>query len=323
MQPNPFLQVNTRHFARESRPRYLFLVHAPRSAGESSACSVRSPAALYDLPEQTHDIFALDRFDAAKSLRDHLYWKCDERCNLVTWTTSLLFALHSGLHRHRKDDDDHEFEKIFLLMIDTCDFPERTLIKDLGAVNAVNTHGLQQIGYWEGYLTPRSEYSFGVYLSQGALDIEGRCVQVSFQTLIDLGLFELFPPLAAEAEWVKWVRWVIELREPFYRQEISISTADEVRIAVQLARDGFGGRWTFPAAAMLLALKPRANNDQAILEGFKAGFSEDEIRDLSLHDIQVDRDGLPELVQFEKLVNDIHRRFTGRDISSVFWSVRR
>ncbi|GFF33228.1 hypothetical protein IFM51744_02047 [Aspergillus udagawae] len=73
---------------------------------------------------------------------------------------------------------------------------------------------------------------------------------------------------------------------------------------------------------MLLALKPRANNDQVIIEESEAEFSEDEIRELSLHDIQVDRDKLPELVQFEDLGNDIHRHFTGRAINSVFWRVR-
>jgi hypothetical protein len=50
--------------------------------------------------------------------------------------------------------------------------------------------------------------------------------------------------------------------------------------------------------------------------------AEDEIRELSLHDIQLDRDRLPELVQFEDLCNDIHRHFTRWDINSVFWRVR-
>lgn len=159
-------------------------------------------------------------------------------------------------------------------MIDTRDFPERTFIKDLEAVNAFNTHEMQQIGYWDDYLARRNgDYYFGEYLSQGALHIQGRCVEVSFQTLIDLGLFELFPPLAVEAEWEKWARRVIELRQPFYKREIATPTADEVQTAIRLARDGFGGRWTFPVAAMLLGLKPRANNDQAILEGFEAEFS--------------------------------------------------
>jgi hypothetical protein len=90
---------------------------------------------------------------------------------------------------------------------------------------------------------------------------------------MDFGLFVLFPPLAVEAEWEKLARRVVELRQPFYRREICITTPDEVRTAVQLARDGFGGRWTFPVAAMLLALKPRANNDQVIIEGFEAEFS--------------------------------------------------
>jgi hypothetical protein len=50
--------------------------------------------------------------------------------------------------------------------------------------------------------------------------------------------------------------------------------------------------------------------------------TEDEIRDLSLHDIRIDSHGLPELVQFEKLVNDICRRFTGWDINSVRWRIQ-
>jgi hypothetical protein len=58
-----------------------------------------------------------------------------------------------------------------------------------------------------------------------------------------------------------------------FTDERFVTTPGEVRKAVQLARDGFGGRWTFPVAAMLLALKPRANNDQVIIEGFEAEFS--------------------------------------------------
>jgi hypothetical protein len=108
---------------------------------------------------------------------------------------------------------------------------------------------------------------------KGALDIHGKCLQVSFQMLINLGLFELFPPLAVEAEWEKWARRVIELRQPFYRREVSSSTPDEVRTAVRIARYGFGGRWKFPVAAMLLAFRPRAVNDQVIIEGFEAEIS--------------------------------------------------
>ncbi|KAG2026639.1 hypothetical protein GB937_001424 [Aspergillus fischeri] len=237
-------------------------------------------------------------FEAAKSLKNHLNWKCDANCNLMSWTTSLLFALQYGLYRHQKDDDRPAFEDIFLLMIDTRDFPEWTFIKDLEAVNALNDYAMR------------------------------RCEEVSFQKLIDLGLFELLPPLAVEAEWEKWARRAIELRQPFYRGEISSPVANEVERAVRIAGDGFGGRWTFPVAAMLLAFRPRAD-DQVILEGFKAEFSEDKIRELSLHDIQIDchvlpdgRDGLPELVQFKKLVNDVHRHFIGKDINSLFWTVR-
>jgi hypothetical protein len=57
--------------------------------------------------------------------------------------------------------------------------------------------------------------------------------------------------------------------------------------------------------------------------------TEDEIRDFSLHDIEIDchvlpddRDGLPELAQFKKLVNDVHRHFIGMDINSVFGTMQ-
>jgi hypothetical protein len=215
------------------------------------------------------DLFALAPSDAAKLLKDHLDWKCNDRCNLMSWTTSVLFALQHGLRRHRTDRLCPAFADIFLLMIDTRDFEEGTFIKDLEVVTALDTHDR----YWNDYLILRSTDYFGEYLSQGALDIQGKCVQVSFQTLIDLGLFALFPPLAVEAEWEKLARRVVELRQPFHRREVCITTPGEVRTAVQLARDGFGGRWTFPVAAMLLALKPRANNDQVIIEGFEAEFS--------------------------------------------------
>jgi hypothetical protein len=62
-------------------------------------------------------------------------------------------------------------------MIDTRDFQERTFIKDLEVVTALDTHD----GYWDDYLTLRSTDYFGEYLSQGRWISRGNVCRSAFR----------------------------------------------------------------------------------------------------------------------------------------------
>lgn len=116
-------------------------------------------------------------------------------------------------------------------------------------------------------------YYFGEYLTQGELDIEGKCAWISMQQMIELGLFELQPDLAKQDKWCQWANTVLKLRTPFaISQGASSTTHAEVRKAVTIA-GCLGDRWAVPMAAMLLALKPRRRNYPVILDGFKAMFA--------------------------------------------------
>lgn len=117
-------------------------------------------------------------------------------------------------------------------------------------------------------------YYFGEYLTQGNMDIRGRCVVTNMQRLIDIGLFELKPELGDKSKWGQWAKRVICLREPFETlQDAPIVTHAEVRKAIIIAGACFGDCWVFPVATMLLALKRRKRKNPVIVDGFAAMFA--------------------------------------------------
>ena len=97
-------------------PRYLFRLYAPKSAGKTDTLAVISPAAI-QFPTTAKNIFAYVPEEAAEKLNDHLMWRCDTGCNLMSWTSSLPVAIQHGLRRHISDRQG--LSEIFLLVIDT------------------------------------------------------------------------------------------------------------------------------------------------------------------------------------------------------------
>ncbi|RAQ52006.1 hypothetical protein AFGD_006333 [Aspergillus flavus] len=294
-------------------PRYLFRIVAPQSAGSTTTSKVKSPATTTSDRDRLEDLFQLDPIIAADRLNQHLRWMSghEQRCNLMSWTSSLLFALQYGLYRHSMDRGEPQLEEISLFIIDTRGFPEGTFVQDLEIMKVFETYhdALKNFGKLRG-----GENYFGEYLTQGELDIEGRCVKVSLQRMIDLGLFELHSGLGNRDGWNRWASRVTELRLDFQTGSPNPTTRSVVRKAITLAQSCFGDRWAAPLAAMLLALQPREQNDAIIIAGFSAMFSPVEIAGLSLKDIEIGDLRLPEGEQFGRLINSIHRAFTDTDI---------
>ena len=57
-------------------------------------------------------------------------WSAHEtRCNLMSWTSSLLFALQYGLYRHQTDCDEVGLLQVLLFVLDTRDFQEGHSLK--------------------------------------------------------------------------------------------------------------------------------------------------------------------------------------------------
>ena len=272
-------------------PRYLLRLYSPKTAGTTCLSHVIPPSVSSTSPQDSDDIFSLPEDEAAKRLNAHLrWWRTHEgTCNFMSWTTSLLFVLQYGLYRHRSEGSD--LSDINLMILDTHEFSPKTFIKDMEIVEffAPPSSGrpkpsVQKLESFRQLRRLRDcQYYFGEYLSQGDLDLTGRCVQVSLRTLLDLDLFRLMPELANEEHWGKWADAVLRVREPLKERKHLETTHDEVHKAITIAKSAFGGPWAIPVAAMLLSMKPRMTDDNIVIDGFKSMFS----CGLSLYRIQI------------------------------------
>ncbi|PYI05903.1 hypothetical protein BO78DRAFT_419221 [Aspergillus sclerotiicarbonarius CBS 121057] len=311
--PNPFQKVHLRSFASNQIPTYLFRLVAPDTDGSTSTSAVTSRALMDSESNHPEDIFRLGQAEAAALVYEHLDWKCDDRCNFMSWTSSLLFALQYGLFRHRKVRSKPDLSEILLFILDTRGFPEGTFIKDLDIIDAFKKHSdeLRSFSALRRRETRSNrQFYFGEYLTQGELNIQGKCATVSLQQMIDHGLFDLYPRLRNQDKWNLLAIRVLELREDF--AQLPSTTPFEVRKAIEIAQGCFTNRWIVPFAAMLLSLKARDPNDAEIVARLSEINSPEE---LDLQKIQIDVYDLPEVRQFARIINSVHRESKDSDIS--------
>lgn len=102
-QPNPSQLRQMSSFKQNDVPRYLFRVAAPSTAGQTTDSYIIPPASDCGRAEKTREIFKLQPRETATRLNEHLRWwpSHESMCNLMSWTSFLLFALQHGLHRHK------------------------------------------------------------------------------------------------------------------------------------------------------------------------------------------------------------------------------
>ena len=263
-------------------PRYLFRVYTPKSRGITDAIWTKSmDARLGSLIPSDRDIFARDNDrQVAGMLHRHLNWWMGQEDNLVSWTSSLLFAIMYIFYLHASSRDGSAFGSIFLCVVDTTDLPRGVFLRDMDLIEAY----LPFDGSLKNFRNLRlrkhksrsGSYYFGEYFSQGALKIEGKCQVVPAKAMIDRGLYDLQPEFRDFAEWEKqlypppWAEPVLRLREEFYqegveRQSMSTKELDAVMHIAEL----FSPRWRLPVAANLIALRPRQRRDVGLLSRFR------------------------------------------------------
>jgi hypothetical protein len=92
-------------------PRFLFRVHSPGSCGITDRLWTRSKDARHDIPSSRLDVFARSDKEVAAMIHRHLMWK-EGLDNLVSWTSSLPFALVYMFHLHANARDGSDFEDI-------------------------------------------------------------------------------------------------------------------------------------------------------------------------------------------------------------------
>ncbi|PKS11295.1 hypothetical protein jhhlp_003057 [Lomentospora prolificans] len=288
-------------------PKYLFRVHSPTTAGETSLNTVMPPACHHGTQHTGKDLFAMKAKDAASLINRHLRWDPahEDQCNLISWTSSLLFALQYGLYKNLGSRKRSQLTEINILVLDTSEFPTGTFMNDLDLIDYFADHdtssgkdlkslGRLRRGSWG--------YYFGEYISQGRLDIKGQCKQATMQDLIDLGLFTFLPELGQRDKWVLWANRVLELRKV---DESPVSTQSVVRRAVVIATAGFGDDFAIPIAIMLLALKNTRPDDPTILRGFATMFTAEELGAVTPRQMKINPYHMPEVSRFGDLMREI------------------
>jgi hypothetical protein len=257
-------------------PRYLFRVSTPKSETTTDRFWVKSKDAKCASVYSRVDILAQgDNQQVARMLNGHLNWEHNDT-NLVSWTSSLLFACQLIFYRHNHWKDGSSLDEIDLYIIDTATFPKGVFLRDMDLIHAYQSFE-PDLQDFENLRNKRhyyfaGSYYFGEYLSQGALRIEGKCQTVSAQAILDHGLFVLQPDLkkSLETQDPKLANEVVRLREVFYQNEADRqpTTSEELQAMIDIAQL-FGSPWRFPIAANLIALRPRQRGDSAILHAFR------------------------------------------------------
>ncbi|KAJ6102480.1 hypothetical protein N7486_004907 [Penicillium sp. IBT 16267x] len=254
-------------------PQYLFrvLFHG-KSDGETTKVWAKSKDAKKGNPGRETNILDGDRAEMADMLNRHLWWEGGNLSNLLSWTSSLLFALQYVFYRHHTDRV--ALEDITLFVIDTTKFPKGAFARDMDLIYIFRefSDGLRNME------TPRTNHAntsaslccfyFGEYFSQGALKIEGKCRSTTGKEIIDKGLFslraEFKDSLKPQVEdHLKWAKRVLELRKCFVH-EVGDEKKEDLELQIAIAfRIGslFGPSWEPPIAASLLGLRPRSARD--------------------------------------------------------------
>ncbi|KAH0420028.1 hypothetical protein CcaCcLH18_14206 [Colletotrichum camelliae] len=204
-------------------------------------------------------------------INTHLRWWEGSSDNLVSWTTSLLFALVYIFHLRANIRDSSIFADIQLCVLDTSSFPQGVFLRDMDLIGAYKRYNSQltELGLLRLKQHRRLPgfYYFGEYLSQGVLKIEGKCQIVSAQAMIDRGLYTILPQLEDFAQWEvqakpPWASAVIELRHELYANvsERQRTSCDGLKAVINIS-ELFGRGWRMPMAINILALSPHRSDD--------------------------------------------------------------
>jgi hypothetical protein len=220
------------------------------------------------------DIFAReDNEQVASMLNTHLRWWESLEDNLVSWTSSLLFALVYIFHLHANSRDGSAFEDIFLCIIDTTMFPKGVFLRDMDLIEVY----LSFDAALENFNNLRFEEGLVLWRIPVARCIEDRRQMpncFSSGDIIDQGLYDLRREFEEFAHWEPfptppWAYPVVDLRKDLYQIECPEISKEKLRVAVNIAQL-FGPRWTLPVAANLVALLPGPKEDVAIIQAFRA-----------------------------------------------------
>ncbi|KAK0619423.1 hypothetical protein B0T14DRAFT_208177 [Immersiella caudata] len=301
-------------------PRYLFRVYSPMSRGTTDNHWAKSMDARQCGSNRSLDIFARSDSGVAGMINRHLRWMQGSQDNLVSWTSSLLFAIIYIFYLHASSRDGSAFDDIYLCIVDTTGFAKGVFLRDMDLIRAYSKFN-EDLQRFEDLRSKQhraysGSYYFGEYLSQGALRIEDNCQIVSAQAMIVTGLYNLHPEFEEFGRWEMqdkppWADLVIRLREDFYKPPVEWPeiSAVEQEAAINIAQL-FGQRWRLPMAANLIAMLPRRIEDGDILQAFKIAFTEHERTACSPRNTKiVPYHTLPEVQQYNDVMHGVYKDY--------------
>ena len=298
----------------DSVPTFLFRTYTPASWGINNEREVGSALSFFE--RETDDLLSKPQLQAQRELDEHTRWYKDYPSNLVSWTSSLLFAVHFGIQRIIKNSGHYGPADVKICILNTKFLPQGTF---LPATALLEAYGIP-------YKDRANDGHFvAEYLAQGRIrfgDNSSEYVEtITLKQLWDNGICDLHPPF--RENWDQLDCPVRDARGAFKRRAAA-TTQKEWNLANKVANGCQidNKRTRFVMVMMLLSLKPRPRNDHEILESVRPWrcskfavyglpimanhnaaqyiFRED------LDNLSSISDAVPEHAQFVTLMHDVH-----------------
>jgi len=261
-------EVNLQVLATTDIPQYLFRTFDSKSSGTNNDNIVASIASVTESPEESRtDLLSLPKDEAIGMLYTHLNKQCcggEDSDNLMSWTSSLLFAIQYAIWR-RHTFGCHPAD-IKICVVDTRRFPQGQFAPDMWLLQAYRNTAAKVGGKTEEFFRFRLEYTRyhnGEYLSQGSVDHVSRSCVVTLESLEKSGLYDLYPEFAEVEGTKRWTNRVRELREGWSVEQRT--TPREIQLASVVARRCFNTFETLNMMLILLTFKARKIKGKGLL----------------------------------------------------------
>jgi hypothetical protein len=249
----------------------LFRTFDGKSSGRNYDSVIASMTSISTSPGDSRiDLLSLPTHKATNMIHTHLTKQCcdgEDFDNLMSWTSSLLFAIQYAIWRCHTFHCDPADIKI--CAIDTRRFPQGQFARDMLLLQAYRQTAAQLGGETQKFFRFRLDderYHNGEYLSQGSVNHAGRSCVVSFKSLEDAGLYSLYPEFADIQGIRKWTNRVLELRQGWSIEQKT--TPQEIQLASMLIRKCFNGFEIMDMELILLAFKARKIKGEVSLKAF-------------------------------------------------------
>ncbi|KAI1172324.1 hypothetical protein F4777DRAFT_516765 [Nemania sp. FL0916] len=243
-------------FDTTDQPPYLFRTFDIASAGLNCDEEIGSIMSCKSWWESERDILSLDKYLITNRVFKHLTgsktgWKRPN--NLISWTSSLLYAIQSAIFRH--SSKGWETTDIEVCAVDTRKFPRGQFMRDIWFIQTYRGIAARIGGRTWGHFRCLNleKYRNGEYLAQGKLKIAGRSCLVSLAQLERSGLYDLFPEFQ-DPEGAQSTKWrVRELRREWKDEQDTSNEA--IRAALKISKECFPNFEAVDMALMLLTFR--------------------------------------------------------------------